>query len=74
MFYYKSTTYGLQSVRITVKADFNEWEKRSFMQKFLFSTTALYISKGVNHKFMFHYQDFVVLINQCFSNFPYPFF
>jgi len=35
MFYYNSTIHGLQSFRITVKADFNEWEK-SFMQKFLF--------------------------------------
>jgi len=36
MFYYNSTTHGLQSFRITVETDFNEWEKRSFMQKFLF--------------------------------------
>jgi len=43
MFYYNSTTYGLQSFRITVKADSNEWEKRSFTQKFLFSVQQLYV-------------------------------
>ena len=38
-------------------------------KSFFFSITVLYICTGLNHKFIFHYSDFVVFINQCFSNF-----